>query len=225
METKQGFILSYIKYNDTGAVVKILEKDTGLQSYFIKNIYLAKRKKKVYLSPLMGVEFSTSKPKNAGLASISSMALSDFAKPIELNFINQAQMALLAELLLKIMPYEDSDTNLYHYLSAFCLNIESKNALIYYFYHIIKAMGYGFSFTEGLYFDVKNGQFDDVQHSLSIDQHHSAQLRAIETPHFLSLALNSSERRVLIDILMNYCQIHIPDFTLPKSLDIFRDIF
>lgn len=225
MQTKQGFILSYIKYNDTGAIVKILEREQGIQSYFIRNIYMGNNKKKSYLNPLMGIEFNISKGRNNGLDQIQHITLSEISKYVDPNLVNHAQMALLAEFILKVVPYENADLELYDHMIHFCLGLDSRNALIYYIYQIIKSIGYGFSFTDGAFFDIKNGQFEIIETSNTLNQELSSLLKIIDNKEFISTDLSASKRRNLTDILMQYCQNHIPEFTIPKSLDIFREIF
>lgn len=225
MKTKQGFILSYVRYSETSCIVKILEREDGLTSYFIKNIYLSKNKKKGYLNPLMGIDFSISESRKSPLPFIKNINLSEVGKQLEHHLINHAQMSVMAELVLKVYPYEEVDSSLYNDLVAFCLDIENKNALVYYIYKIIKQSGYGFSISEGIYFNLLEGHFSNLELPNSIGIELSEILKTLEDSSFLKVPLSTQQRRSLLDILMKYCKVHIPEFSEPKSLDIFRDIW
>lgn len=225
MQSLQGFILSYTKYNDSGAVLRVLEREAGIQSYFIKNIYLARSKQKVYLSPLMGVDFNISKTKSGVLPLVNQISLSEISKMIDFTLVNNAQMTLLAEFILKTVPYEVVEDSLYQCVEDFYINIDNKNSLIFTIYSIIKNIGYGFLFTEGAFFDLKNGCFQERENEFTINRVLSDTLKKIGNSEFIKTSIDADERRNVIDILMKYCKYHIPEFNEPKSLDIFREVF
>ncbi|MRM83195.1 DNA repair protein RecO [Riemerella anatipestifer] len=225
MQSLQGFILSYTKYNDSGAVLRVLEREAGIQSYFIKNIYLARSKQKVYLSPLMGVDFNISKTKSGVLSLVNQISLSEISKMIDFTLVNNAQMTLLAEFILKTVPYEVVEDSLYQCVEDFYINIDNKNSLIFTIYSIIKNIGYGFLFTEGAFFDLKNGCFQERENEFTINRVLSDILKKIGNSEFIKTSIDADERRNVIDILMKYCKYHIPEFNEPKSLDIFREVF
>ncbi|MDY3344156.1 recombination protein O N-terminal domain-containing protein [Riemerella anatipestifer] len=225
MQSLQGFILSYTKYNDSGAVLRVLEREAGIQSYFIKNIYLARSKQKVYLSPLMGVDFNISKTKSGVLPLVNQISLSEISKMIDFTLVNNAQMTLLAEFILKTVPYEVVEDSLYQCVEDFYINIDNKNSLIFTIYSIIKNIGYGFLFTEGDFFDLKNGCFQERENEFTINRVLSDTLKKIGNSEFIKTSIDADERRNVIDILMKYCKYHIPEFNEPKSLDIFREVF
>ncbi|MCT6764266.1 DNA repair protein RecO [Riemerella anatipestifer] len=225
MQSLQGFILSYTKYNDSGVVLRVLEREAGIQSYFIKNIYLARSKQKVYLSPLMGVDFNISKTKSGVLPLVSQISLSEISKMIDFTLVNNAQMTLLAEFILKTVPYEVVEDSLYQCVEDFYINIDNKNSLIFTIYSIIKNIGYGFLFTEGDFFDLKNGCFQERENEFTINRVLSDILKKIGNSEFIKTSIDVDERRNVIDILMKYCKYHIPEFNEPKSLDIFREVF
>ncbi|MDY3547233.1 recombination protein O N-terminal domain-containing protein [Riemerella anatipestifer] len=225
MQSLQGFILSYTKYNDSGAVLRVLEREAGIQSYFIKNIYLARNKQKVYLMPLMGVNFNASKAKSGALPLVNQISLSEISKAIDFTLVNNAQMTLLAEFILKTVPYEVVEDSLYQCVEDFYINMENKNSLIFSIYSIIKNIGYGFLFTEGAFFDLKNGCFQERENEFTINRVLSDTLKKIESSAFVKTPMDTDERRNVIDILMRYCKYHIPEFNEPKSLEIFREVF
>ncbi|MDY3537152.1 recombination protein O N-terminal domain-containing protein [Riemerella anatipestifer] len=225
MQSLQGFILSYTKYNDSGAVLRVLEREAGIQSYFVKNIYLARNKQKVYLSPLMGVSFNASKVKSGALPLVNQISLSEISKAIDFTLVNNAQMTLLAEFILKTVPYEVVEDSLYQCVEDFYINIEDKNSLIFSIYSIIKNIGYGFLFTEGAFFDLKNGCFQERENEFTINRALSDTLKKIGSSAFVKTPMDADERRNVIDILMRYCKYHIPEFSEPKSLEIFREVF
>lgn len=222
-ELRQGFVLSYVKYQDKGAIVRIFEKENGIKSFFIKNIYLSKNKKKVYLSPMMGINFSALFLKS-DLPLISEITLADFSKNVDYSIVNYAQLSLMAEFLSNVL-LEQTENEIYESLISFCNCLSNKNSLIFHVYRVIKFLGYGFSFTEGLFFDVKDGVFTNQETHLTKRENISSMLRMIEDESFLELKIGRTERAELMDILMDYCQIHIGEFSLPNSLEIFREIF
>lgn len=223
-ELKQGFVLSYIKYQDKGAIVRIFEKENGIKSFFIKNIYLSKNKKKVYLSPMIGINFSVLFLKS-DLPLISEISLADFSKDIDYHVVNYAQLALVAEFLSNVLLEQQSEQEIYDVLIAFCQTLFNKNSLVYSLYQIIKFLGYGFSFSDGMFFDVKEGIFTDRETHWTRKETISSILRMIENESFLELKIGRTERTELVDVLMEYCQFHIGEFSVPNSLEIFREIF
>lgn len=221
--TKSGFILSYLKYNDVSAIVKIFERENGIESYFIKNIYLRQNKKKSYLSPLMGIDFTASESQK-GLPQITKISVSDSTKELEYSIINNAQMMLAAEFIAKVIPYGEPNGIVYDLLSEYCKNLSQNNALAFYLYKIIKYLGYGFDFSDAVYFDAKNGIFTNESSTFTLGEELSQIIRSIDDFSFLNMGLKNTHRKKIIDILMDYCGHHIADFTSPKSLEILRQI-
>ncbi|NHW58539.1 DNA recombination protein RecO, partial [Escherichia coli] len=141
------------------------------------------------------------------------------------TLVNNAQMTLLAEFILKTVPYEVVEDSLYQCVEDFYINIDNKNSLIFTIYSIIKNIGYGFLFTEGAFFDLKNGCFQERENEFTINRVLSDTLKKIGNSEFIKTLIDTDERRNVIDILMKYCKYHIPEFNKPKSLDIFREVF
>jgi DNA repair protein RecO (recombination protein O) len=75
------------------------------------------------------------------------------------------------------------------------------------------------------YFDLQEGNFvsDISTHPYSLMPPHSEYLSMLL--HINGTEIPTANRRKLLDGLLQYYQLHVPNFTLPKSLKVLDEVF
>ncbi len=156
-----GFVLKLARVKENDLIVNIFTQDYGVRAYYLKNVGVAKSKRRPLIEILNFLKF-TSHERNTGLAYIEDMKLlSDFE--LLKNPANMfAESFILAELLLKFLAEEVKYELLWNILASYnALGLDykkqallSKYLLIHYSLQLLQDLG----FLPELDFDHQTGE-------------------------------------------------------------------
>jgi|GEM_PF-1693485 len=118
MLTFTSFLLSAVKYGDYDAVLRCYTLEHGYQSFFFKNIYSSKSKKKAYLFPLNELEFTVPDFKSGKMPSISKVEWLNKNIDLQDQKLNSIRM-FGAEFLDQVFRNENGSESIYAIISNF----------------------------------------------------------------------------------------------------------
>jgi len=234
----RGIVFQQFKYSDTSLIVKIFTEELGLQSYMVKGVRSKKAKlKPSFFEPLTLLDLQVYNKPNQNLHHIKEARVAYQWHHIPFSIEKQSVLLFLDEILYKTIREESPNKALFqwifHQLNWF--DLEEKqfiNFHLFFMLQLTRHLGF-YPKTEsvenlpGLIFDMQEGQFsmhvpfhpyfvekDTAQNLWLLLQSSLDTLKAFK--------ISNQERRKLLDMLIAYFQLHLPELGNIKSLEILR---
>jgi len=234
----QGIVFSTTKYSESSIIAKIYTNDRGLQSYIASGV----RSKKPKFSPNLFqaasiVELVANYKPNANLNRITEIKshINYISIPFEIS--KSTTIIFLTEILSKCIIEESADQNLFNYIKKSFIYFDETNRSLpeFHIIFLIKLTQYlGFKpngkySEENPYFDLREGTFCSTKpkHFDFLIPLLSTSLSEINQSTDFSdhLKITKAERMALLENIIKYYQIHIPNFKHLNSLSIFKEVF
>ncbi len=242
LQTK-AIVLHRTPYNDRYSIVHLYTLDRGRVGVLQAN-KRTKRKDRgsLLLNPLSELELVLELKPRRELAYIKDFKMINPNHNIHSNPYKCSQALLLGELLYRCLTESVEDEPLYHFISSSLTFFAYMDKGIANFYLCFMWLLLRFLAVEpmielrqaecleqGLYFDIDNGELTATQklgHSyLSVNE--SAYLCLFSRINYNNLQhfqLNRLQRSRILDCLVQYYQIHIPNFKKLHSIDVLRSM-
>lgn len=228
MQIIKGFLLSYVKYGDSDAILHCFTEEIGFQSFFVKGLYTAKNKKKPYLFPLNYLFFSI--PKKAAESRISRVSKLEAGTETH-DFQNVAASSVLfftADFLHQVLREEGKNEPLFQEILKVRNEFVEQNFDAYLAFIFKYLMVSGVAPLKGneKFLNPESGIFEEeISHSFFNENVSEIWLKFLTAPEIYAVKLAKKDKTAFLDSLMIYCQFHITNFYIPNSLAVVREIF
>lgn len=228
MIAQTGFILSFLKYGDSDAILHCYTLEEGFQSFFLKSVFTQKNKKKALLLPLSMLSFNCRKSKpGVEINSVLKFELEqsyDFYTDVKANTI----VFFISDFLNQVLRHENSNPEIFSAIIEFNhnLNIQNYSSHLILLILLLKIQGIAPLNSHLEYLDPETGNFTiNGIHHLFTKEISSLwkQISTSENPY--EIKINSSERKQLLDSILVYYHYHFTDFKIPNSLEIIQQIY
>ena len=233
----EAISLNYIKYSETSIIVKCFTKSNGIKSYLLKGIRTSKKKKINigFFQPLTQLELDANHRNNGNLESIRSVKIINPYKTIHLDIVKNCIVMFLSEVLSKSIKEEEKNFALFNFLKHSMVWLDQSERFSNFHIHfLIKLLAF-----MGISPDLSNQNFDSFNMIDGIFCQYDGSEYCVKgeiVSHFkiflgtdfdnLVKEVNTSvKRKKLIEFLIKYMQIHLPDFKRPTSLNILYELF
>jgi DNA repair protein RecO (recombination protein O) len=233
----EAISLNYIKYSETSIIVKCFTKSNGLKSYLLKVIRTSKKKKINigFFQPLTQLEIDANHKNNGGLESLRSVKIINPYKTIHLDIIKNSIVMFLSEVLSKSIKEEEKNLALFNFLKQSIVWLDKSNRFSNFHIHfLIKLLSFmgispdlshqdldGFNMIEGVFCKYDGSEYCINGEIIS----HFKSFLGTEFDELVEEVNTSYKRKKLIEFLIKYMQIHLPDFKRPNSLNILYELF
>ncbi|WP_411897445.1 DNA repair protein RecO [Elizabethkingia occulta] len=223
MVQEKGFLISYLKYGENDAVLHIYTHNEGYKSYFLKGIYSKRNKKKALLQFLFEIQFTTN-PKASGLPLISD--LQAYGQLPEWNIKTNTLQFFIADILSNILRNEAQNESIYSKISGFIDQLKEENISAHVHFLIILTEDFGIKplLNDAIYLNPEKGIYEHFSSHHCFDDSTSALWKSILEEGY-SVKLTNTERRRLLESILVYYSIHIPEFKNPASLEVLQQIW
>lgn len=233
--TSKAIVLNAIKFGDFDLIVKCYTEQ-GLRSYLIKRIFKTTKGKlsPAFFQPLTQLEITGNYNNNRTLHFIKEAKISVPYTTIHNNVIKQTVMVFLSEVLSHALKEEEENQPLFSYMETAFLWLDShKNTPNFHLVFLINLTKYlGFYPEKGeqfLYFDLIEGKFTNhILSNLYISGKNLDDFKTLLGTNFDTineLKLNKKNRQELLEILIQYFELHLPGFRKPRSLEVLKAVF
>ena len=234
----KGIVFHQLKYSETSLIVKIYTRELGLQSYLIKGA----RSKKSKISPallqhLSLIEMVTSHSGKSQLHYIKEIRSAYQYSSIPYDMTKSSITLFVNELLVKAIREEEANTDLFDYIfqSMQWLDLAAKNYVNFHLFFAMQLTRYLGFYPRGVYspstpyFDLEEGSFQNNKpiHPNYIQRKEAEKLSLLTDYSFDTIdkqSLNHENRNKLLDHLIHYFQLHLPNFGELKSPDVLRTV-
>lgn len=232
-----AIVISALKYGEADLIVKCYTQKAGLKTYMLRGI-LKSRKGKFKTSlfqPLTQLEL-VAKHKNKGsLEYLQEAKILTHYQSLHTEVVKSSMVLFLSEMLKNTIREEEENEELYHYLENTFNWLDSHSDIAnFHLLFLLKLTRYlGFypedSEKDLNYFNLLDGVFQhEKTNSYCIDGNVLNNLKLLLGTNFETLnqiKLAKTNRSQLLELLLNYYQLHIESFKKPKSLTVLHEIF
>ncbi|NNC82623.1 MAG: DNA repair protein RecO [Flavobacteriales bacterium] len=230
----EGIVLHSIKQGERGRIVKIYTRTKGLIPFIVRSTQ-SKRKgdSSGLLMPLRVLDLEVDIREGRSLQTIRYMSAAENQFALYNSPLRSSIALFIAEAFVKSIEEEDNSESLYQTLLKWTRKLEKADALaeipIRFLLELSEPLGFQpHAETQGPYFDLREGVFQDhpPHHPDFLDGEISSSLRAyLGTEIVATHAISKELRRRLLEGLVMYYRIHIPQFKGLSSFEVLREVY
>jgi len=235
IQTHKAIVLSSLKYGEADLIVKCYT-EIGLKSYMLKGILKQKKGRiaSAYFLPLSQLELTANYPPQKQLFFIKEVGVAYPYQRIATDIVKQTIVVFLSEVLSSALKEEEANPSLFSYIETALqwldTHEQTSNFHLLFLMNLTRHLGFYPEFSGSMtYFDLVEGKFTNhfvSKHYISGEQ--LGYFKAILGTNFDALAsvkFNKKSRQELLEILIEYFELHLSGFKKPKSLAVLKTIF
>lgn len=226
-----AIVLRTTPYSDSSVIVRLFTDGFGMQSYLVNGV----RKKKAaitpaMLQPLTLVQVEAYQRENAGLQRIKELHVYPVLPRLQQEPLYGLAASLLAECLMRAVREDSEQPELFAWLQQQVLLLETTELpaaeLLAILTRFTEWLGFKpqFDGERATWFNLKEGRFEPQHDMRSV-------YASGTTARQLALLLvedafdrNDLPGQAYLDDLLKYYQYHLPGFSLPRSLEVVREM-
>ncbi|NNK81133.1 MAG: DNA repair protein RecO [Flavobacteriales bacterium] len=232
----RGIVLHSIKQGDSGRIVKIYTAQHGLTPFYLRSTYSKKKGPSSALyQPMRILDLEIDFRQSRRLQSIMHAQSGASQSSIYIDPVRTCLALFMAEVLLNCLEEEETSIELYDHIERWIITLEDIDELsnfpIEFMLSLSEQLGfYPHVDTKGDYFDLREGTFHDTppHHKDFLDSDISSSLRTYHGTGFVAerpLIAKKKMRRRLLEGLMQYYRIHVPQFKTINSFKVLSEVF
>ena len=216
---EQGIILKRINYSETSQIVTVYTLNKGLKTYMFKGA----KKKYNALYPLNICEIVSYQRNETALGQMTECSSMGLTNDLVNSPLKSLIAFFIADVIINCVQTEVEDEDLYQFLTKWIHTLDQTDSVAIYPTHFISQLIVHLGYTpdirdDALTFDIKNGEFVAYERQDSYcvyGEECTALLNLFQERNF-----DVRLRQRMLQILIDYCTIHIPRFDVSKSLDV-----
>jgi len=233
-----GIVLHSIKHTDSATIITVYTRQFGRVSYMVHGV---NRKKAVcraaILQPLSIVEMDVFHTPGKSIQRLKEMRMEHHFTGIPFNPVKNSLALFLSEVLYRTLRQTEPDDTLYLFLENSILQLDCSekgisNFHLVFLLRLTRYLGFEPNQDEAQvnYFDLMNGVF---LHEKPLHTHFVLPdvcadfIRVLNTDYsnMHNLAFTRARRANLLQSIVEYYQLHIPDFHGLHSLAVLQSLF
>lgn len=236
----EAIVLKAFKYGENKTIVDLFTRANGRMS-FITPLSKSgnRRSKKPKFQPLTMLNASYELRPRVALQKFGDVSISTPFVSIPFNPYKLSIALFVAEFLSHALRAQQTDETLFLYITNSlqwldgCGDSEFANFHLVFLMRLSRFLGffpYIEDYSEGDFFDLRTGCFTKTLplHGDALSAEESSKVGLMMRMNFSTMHLfrmSHNERNRLLDIVVRYYKIHIPDFPDLKSIDVLRGLF
>lgn len=233
----KAIVFNSIKYGDTSLIVKCFTKKKGIKKYLIKGILTPKKRKlkPAYFQPLTQLQITANHTHKNLLNSIREVQVINPYETISTSIVKQSILLFLSEVLSGIIREEEENLNLYNYIETALIWLDThdrvSNFHLLFLLNLSGFLGFypdtsqsnksAFNLLEGTFTHEINKKFNISGTKLTAFK----KLLGINFDAISDVSFSKQERQVVLQMIIEYFELHLTGFKKPKSLNILETVF
>jgi len=233
-----GIVLHSLKYNDNSTIVSIYTCQFGRISYIVHGVNKKRAKFRAsFLQPLSIVEIDVYHVPGKNLQSIKDIRSVYPFVGIPFHPIKNSLALFISEILFRALKQTDPDESLYHFLensvqALDCCDDGLANFHLVFMIKLCRFLGFAPNSDgeEEKYFDLLNGVFTHEKplHTHFIASELNSNFIKIMQSDYVDMSavrISRDDRFKLLEALVEYYKLHVPDFYGLNSLPVLHSLF
>lgn len=239
MLKSNGIVVRSVKYGESSLILEILTEHDGLRSFIVSGVRKKKGGTASLYRPMQQLHIVHYPAKGENLARIKEVKLSYHYDYLLIDVPITALGNFLIECVQKVAKERDIKSRFYGFLLDSLIHIDQnpKTVGIYHLYfisHLAELCGYEIenNYSDALpYFDISHGVFSETD--MMVEQYLPKQsisrllhlMLLSDYSELQSLKVSKEDKYDFLEMMIKYYEYHVPGFTRPRSLDVFRVVF
>jgi DNA repair protein RecO (recombination protein O) len=231
----KAIVISSIKFQEKGLIVKCFTQSHGLKSYFVRDAFSGRKsnQKIAYFQPLSILEIEAVHKNKGTLENFKEIKLSVPFQTIHSDIYKSTIVMFISEILHHSIHEEEKNESLFDFLEAALLWFDNHDEIAN--FHLILMLGItkhlGFypdiSEMDMPFFEMTEGVFTPLHAINSLTEHETNLFKKLIGLKFDNdqKIFHVMERQIVLKILIDYYSLHLDGFRKPKSLDVLREVF
>jgi len=240
----QAIVLRTYKYSETSIIAKMYTKDYGLLSFIVHGV--RKRKSKYpasFFQAMQIVNLEINYKEKSNLHNIKEISLAAGLHNIQTNLVRSSISLFLAEVLFKTIQEEEANTNLFEFITnsiAFLEEADEKNITNFHLVFLLQLSQHLGFYPKNNYeqnrsnFNMLSGEFDSKffgnKHLADyyFDDNMSSIFHKLLNANYSNMnneALSSKARRQMLNNIISFFQIQLPEMGNIQSLEVLETVF
>ncbi|MFB6320497.1 DNA repair protein RecO [Saccharicrinis sp. FJH54] len=230
--TSKAIVLKKIRYSDNSFITHMFTEEHGHQTFLISKGSGKNKKASALLFPLTILEISSDLNPKRDIQRIKSMHIDIPFQTVPFDHRKSAIAQFLSEVYFECIKTDIENRQLFNFLktSIEILDIIEHNIDLFHLKNMLElSRQMGFFPTNNYsdshpYFNVANGKFTNRKEMGSANKDVSLQLSLLDTFSDIENFRPEIKFEVgeILNVLVNYFEIHLESFKKPKSMDVFR---
>ncbi len=234
----RGIVFQSYKYAESAIIVKMYTEEFGMLSFIVRGVNSKKTTlKKAYFQPLTILDLVINYREGKELHNIKEIKVLHAYQDLTNNMVKRSILFFLYEILIKTLREETPNKLVFDWLfhSLTWLDLTEKSVInfhLVFLFQFSRFLGFYPKFSEHdevYYFDLQEGLFQKNQplHPNFISGEIVKQLVVIGKSTFEDshqIKLGNNHRRKMVDVLIQYYQLHMPNMHQIKSLEVLQSI-
>ncbi|AZQ43393.1 DNA repair protein RecO [Nonlabens ponticola] len=232
-----AIVLSSIKYGESDLIARLYTRELGSQSYMLKGIRKSRKGKLrvSYFQPLTQLHIETQHKDKGNLEYIKECRIAVHYENISTAIAKSSVALFFGEILSQLLTEQQPDEQLFDYLSnAFEFLDQTdhvSNFTIKVLLDMTDIMGFGIdrSTLQFEYLNMLNGTFDNngmqPHHLTDVESSLIKQFLGTDFERLEEIKIHRKQRSELLNLVVEYFQIHLEVFKKPASLTILKQLF
>lgn len=238
LQRTAAIVLRTVKYGETSVVATLFTEKFGLQSYLVNGVRAAKSKsnKAPMFQPGAQLWLEAYHQPLKNLQRIKECEWKEVYRHIFSDVIKNSVTLFITEMLQRCLKQPEENEPLFAFSSDALLHLDSAstaataNYPLFFSLNLLHFFGFGLSSATTDISEVQNENFQkgNTTQLLSIDEKNSVlvnELLSVRMPEELAeFRISSATRNHLLDKILEYYRLHIPEFGNLRTLPVLRQI-
>ena len=235
----QAIVLHSIKYGETRLIVDMFTRSNGRLSFIVSLPKSPKSKiRKQYFQPLTMLEIEADVRPKLQLQKLKDVRIVSPYETIPFDPHKLSISLFVAEFLYYALRGEQNNLPLYDYIASSLLWLDAQDEHFANF-HLVFLMRMsrflGFypnveHYVSGNYFDLRESMFcvQPPVHRDFLFPHEAEKIQLMlrmDYPTMHLFKMSHKERGQLLEVVLRYYRLHLPDFPEMKSLDVLQELY
>lgn len=233
-------MLHHVKYGENGVVAKLYVQRTGLKSFMIKGVGNKKAIiRPAYLQPLTLLEIVFEDIPHRDLLHLKETRIYRQTPTLSANVIKTSLAFFMAEVILRSIKEMETNQEMFDFLENAILQLDDcKNQLsafpLWFLLRLSRYLGFQplnnpspqkpwFNLEAGTFTEIPPAGQSPVILEKEVSEEFALMLKTFSSDSFQPFKFNY--RKNLLDALLFYFSIHIPEFRELRSLSVIRELF
>lgn len=228
----KAIVLKRINYSETSVIISCFTKEFGVKSFLYKG---GKKKNNAVLMPLKIVDIQYYQHNADSLANVTTIQTDVVLNNLYLNPIKTSLLFFMNEFLGQLLvKIQFTEPHLFEEIEQELIWLDASDELtnypLFWLIQWTEKLGIKPTISVGSYFDIETARF--LEHAPNSTMYHHgdevaklATLFSCQRLEILSYVLTKNERTKLLNVLLDYYRIHLPEFRELKSIEILQTVY
>lgn len=230
-----AIVLHSVKYGDSSKIIRCYTLCGGIKSLISKGVYSKKNKINPLLTPLNEIEIIFDERPGKDLFFLKEAKMISTFQSVHSLPQKSTVILFLSEILYAVLKEEEANSDLYFFIRDAVLEFDNKavgfaDFHLWFLINLTKNLGiYPNLAEDNFYFNLESG----ISSNFQPDETFISGMKLEDFKKLLKIdffaqkenLFNQNQRKILLNQLMKYYELHFPGFRHPKSLEVLQVIF